>query len=151
MELLSTIGIPLLVAVVVVVGFIGVYYLSTGIMPGAKSIVTDPPLENGMDENSSKFMFFYTPWCPSCKKAQQPWASMKELVSNSKYKYGGKSVAFEEVNCDADKGKAALYKINAYPTFKVETNMKVYEMSGQPTVDNFRKFLKQVLGPEKAM
>lgn len=145
------IGIPLLVAVVVVVGFIGVYYLSTGIMPGAKSIITNPPVENGMDENSSKFMFFYTPWCPWCKKAQQPWASMKELVKNSKYTYGGKTVAFEEVNCDADKGKATLYKINAYPAFKVETNMNVYEMSGQPTVDNFRRFLKQVLGPEKAM
>jgi thiol-disulfide isomerase/thioredoxin len=151
MDFLSTIGIPLLVALVVVGIFIGIYYLATGIMPGARTIVTDPPVENGMDENSSKFMFFYTPWCPWCKKAQQPWSSMKELIKNSKYKYGGKSVAFEEVNCDSDKGKSALYKIAAYPTFKVETNMKVYEMTGQPTTQNFRKFLKQVLGSEKAM
>jgi hypothetical protein len=57
----------------------------------------------------------------------------------------------EEVNCDGDKGKAALYKITADPTFKVETNMKVFEFSGNPTVNNFRAFLKEVLGPEKAM
>jgi len=151
MELLSTVGIPFAIALAVVVGFVGIYYLITGIMPGSRTIITSPPIENAVDENSAKFMFFYTPWCPWCKKAQQPWASMKELLKNSKYSYGSKTVSLEEVNCDGDKGKAALYKITGYPTFKVETNMKVFEFSGQPTVKNFRAFLTEVLGPEKAM
>jgi thiol-disulfide isomerase/thioredoxin len=151
MELLSTVGIPFAVALVVVAVFIGLYYLITGILPGSRTIVTTPPVENSMDETQAKFMFFYTPWCPWCKKAQQPWASMKEILKNSHYTYGGKTVFMEEVNCDGDKGKAALYKITGYPTFKVETSMKVYEFSGKPTTNNFRAFLKEVLGPEKAM
>jgi len=148
---ISTIGIAFGVSVVVVLLVIVIYYFTRGIMPGSRTIVTSPPLENSMDENQSKFMFFYTPWCPWCKKAQQPWASLKELISNSNYTYGGKKVVFEEINCDSDKGKATLYKITGYPTFKVETNMKVFEFSGKPTVKNFRSFLKEVLGPEKAM
>ena len=150
MELLSTVGIPFAIALAVVVGFVGIYYLITGIVPGSRTIVTTPPIENDMDENAAKFMFFYTPWCPWCKKAQQPWASMKELLKNSHYTYGSKTVSMEEVNCDGDKGKAALYKITGYPTFKVETNSKVFEFSGTPTVKNFRAFLTEVLGPEKA-
>ena len=148
---MNSIGIPLVVSLVVVIGFIGIYYLVTGIMPGARTIETTPPVENGMDESQAKFMFFYTPWCPWCKKAQQPWASFKEMLKNSHYMYGGKKVVLEDINCDSDKGKSALYKITAYPTFKVETNMKVFEMSGKPTVENFRNFLKQVLGAEKAL
>jgi thiol-disulfide isomerase/thioredoxin len=151
MDLLSSVGIPFIVALVVVIGFIAIYYLVTGLLPGSRLIESTPPVENDMDDNSAKFMFFYTPWCPWCKKAQQPWASMKELLKNSHYSYGGKKVFMQEVNCDSDKGKAALYKITAYPTFKVETKMKVFEMTGNPTVSNFRRFLKEVLGPEKAV
>jgi thiol-disulfide isomerase/thioredoxin len=150
MDLLSTVGIPFIVAVLVVGAFIGIYYLTQGILPGSKTIITDPPVEGAVDPDNAKFMFFYTPWCPWCKKAQQPWASMKELLKNSNYKYGGKNVSLEEINCDGDKGKAALYKINSYPTFKLETDTKVTEFSGKPTVKNFRAFLKQVLGEEKA-
>lgn len=148
---ISTIATAFGVSLVVVLLVIGIYYFTKGILPGSRTIITTPPVENAMDETQAKFMFFYTPWCPWCKKTQQPWASMKELLRNSGYLYGGKKVVLEEVNCDSDKGKAALYKIAAYPTFKVETNMKVFEFSGQPTVKNFRSFLKEVLGPEKAM
>jgi thiol-disulfide isomerase/thioredoxin len=151
MDLISSLGIPFVAALVVVIGSICIYYFVTGIMPGSRTIETTPPVENAMDEGQAKFMFFYTPWCPWCKKAQQPWASLKELLRNSHYMYGGKTVTLEEVNCDSDKGKSALYKIAAYPTFKVETSMKVFEMSGKPTVTNFRNFLKEVLGAEKAI
>jgi thiol-disulfide isomerase/thioredoxin len=151
MDLLNTVGIPFIVALIIVGAFIGIYYYRTGILPGSKTIIMDPPIEGAVDADNAKFMFFYTPWCPWCKKAQQPWASMKELLKNSRYTYGGKNVSLEEINCDGDKGKAALYKINSYPTFKVETDKKVTEFSGQPTTKNFRDFLTDVLGPEKAM
>ena len=150
MDVLSSVGIPFVVALVVVVAFIVIYYLVKGVLPGAKTIVTDPPVEGAVDENNAKFMFFYTPWCPWCKKSQQPWASLKQFIANSNYKYGGKNVTLEEINCDSDKGKAALYKIVGYPTFKVETDTKVTEFDAKPTVKNFRRFLKQVLGEEKA-
>ena len=58
---------------------------------------------------------------------------------------------FEEINCEADRGKAALYQIAAYPTFKLETPDNLFEMEGRPNADTFRDFLKKSLGPEKVV
>ena len=138
----------LIVSAIVVIGFIGIYYLVTGTPPGARIIEQVPPT-GGLDSNQANFMFFYATWCPHCKTAQQPWHSMKQLVKNSGYTYGGKTVSFEEVNAETDKGKAALYNIQGYPTFKVQTADKLFEMVGKPTTDNFREFLKKALGDEK--
>jgi len=127
----------------------------TGIWPGAKIIqqkpvaqdkpTADTPIEPGI----VKFMFFFASWCPHCKDAEPEVASFKQLIETNNYTYGGHRVIFENVNAYADKGKAALYKITAYPTIKVETADKMYEMSGKPTVANFRAFLVAALGPEK--
>jgi thiol-disulfide isomerase/thioredoxin len=136
------------ISVLVVVIAIGLYYLFTGILPGAK-IVHAPVTE--VDENQAKFIFFYTTWCPHCKKAQQPWASLKEMMKTRQYTYGGKKVVLEEVNAESDKGKAALYKIKAYPTFKLETSDKMYEMLGRPSTSSFRAFLSSSLGTEKVV
>jgi len=144
--------IELLISLVVVALFIGIYYAVTGIPPGAKLIEQRPPLSTtNLDDNQAKFMFFYTTWCPHCKKAQQPVASFKEMVKNRRYRYGNKEIIFEEINAEADKGKSALYQIKAYPTFKLETSDKVYEMLGPPSVEAFRAFLESALGSEKAV
>jgi thiol-disulfide isomerase/thioredoxin len=140
----------LLISLVIVGLFIGIYYAVTGIPPGARIIQQTPPLaSNGVDDTQAKFLFFYTTWCPHCKNAQQPVASLKELIKNRHLTYGGKEIIFEDVNAEADKGKAALYKINAYPTFKLETSDKVYEMIGPPSVSSFQAFLTSALGQEK--
>jgi thiol-disulfide isomerase/thioredoxin len=139
----------LIISAIVVTVCIGVYYLVTGKPPGARVIEQDLPIASGLDENQATFMFFYASWCPHCKDADQPWASLKQIVKNEDYTYGGKRVSFEEINAETNKGKSALYKINAYPTFKVVTDKKVYEMVGKPTVTNLREFLKKALGDEK--
>jgi len=147
----TSIVIAVVIALVVVVGSIYGYYASTGIMPGAKLIVEEPPISNnGIDGDQAKFMFFYTTWCPWSKKAQAPWSSMKELLKNTPKTYGGKSIVFEEINAENDEGKAALYKIQGYPTFKLETSDKVYEMKGKPSVAAFRAFLMSALGQESS-
>lgn len=142
----------LLVSLIVVIVSIGVYYAITGKPPGARVIEQDVPIPaNGLEQNQAKFMFFYTTWCPHCHDAKAPWASFKQMVQNQKYTYGGKEIQFEDINAEADKGRSALYKVTAYPTFKVETNSKVYEMIGKPSSQTFRAFLQSALGPEKAM
>lgn len=133
----------------VVAVFIVAYYMITGIPPGAELIEEAPPVANTLDTNQSKFMFFYTSWCPYCKNADQPWKSLQQYIKNGNLRYGGKSVTFEEINCESDKGKKSLYNIQAYPTFKLETPNKVYVMVGKPSVSNFRAFLQKALGDEK--
>lgn len=140
----------LIISVIVVLVAIFGYYTITGTPPGAKLIEQTPPVDIGLDEGNSKFMFFYATWCPHCKTAKDPWHSLEQLVKNQGLTYGGKTVSFEEVNAEVDKGKSALYNISAYPTFKLQTSSKLYEMVGAPTVTNFREFLKKALGSEKA-
>lgn len=149
---ISNVGITFGITLVVVTAAIVIYYLVWGIMPGASVMsVTEPPMtNNGLEENQAKFMFFYTTWCPWSKKAQQPWASLKEVHKNTPKKYGTTTVVFEEVNAENETGKAALYGIKGYPTFKLETKDKVYEMLGKPSVAAFRAFLITVLGKESS-
>jgi hypothetical protein len=42
-------------------------------------------------------------------------------MENKPQTYGGQKIIFEEIDCEADKAKAALYKISGYPTFKLAT------------------------------
>jgi thiol-disulfide isomerase/thioredoxin len=139
--------VAILIVLIVILGV----HLSTGIWPGAKIIQQRPPASSvTIQPGQAKFLFFYASWCPHCKDAEPIVKSLKQLIQNSNYTYGGHTLTFEDINAYADKGKSALYKIKAYPTFKVETADHLYEMTGAPTVSNFRAFLVSALGPEKS-
>lgn len=140
----------LIVSLIVVLIAIFGYYMFTGTPPGARLVEQTPPVDGGMDDGQAKLMFFYATWCPHCKTAKDPFHSLQQLVKNQGLTYGGHTVSFEEINAEVDKGKTALYNISAYPTFKLQTSDKLYEMVGAPTVANFREFLKKALGDEKA-
>ena len=147
---MSELLISLLVVLIMSVGFVLIYKWRSGIFPASKIIITDPPIEhNGLEPTQAKFMFFYTSWCPHCKTAHSPWNTFKQQLKNNKATYGGNTVLFEEINAEVDVGKTALYKIKAYPTFKVETTKKVIEMKGVPDPLVFDQFLISALGPKK--
>ena len=145
--------IPIIVAVTFI-SFVAVWRLWQGYYPGSKWIVEDPPItHNGLDEKQAKLMFFYTSWCPWSHKAWPPWKSFLQQMKNSPVDYGGKEILFEEINAEADKGKAALYNVREYPTFKLETGEKVFVMQAIPDPITFNAFLESTLGkkgPHKA-
>ncbi len=96
---MSELLISLIVVLIMTVGFVLVYKWSSGIFPGSKIIVTDPPIEHsGLEPSQAKFMFFYTSWCPHCKTAHGPWNSFKQMVKNENVTYGGFKVIFEDIN-----------------------------------------------------
>ena len=142
------------IAIVVVVTFlviVGVWRLYLGYYPGSKWIIEDPPItHNGLDGGQARFMFFYTTWCPWSTKAWGPWKTFKQQLKNNPSLYGGKEIIFEEVNAEADKGKAALYNVKAYPTFKVETTDKVFLLQAVPDPLTFDTFLIGTLGKKTA-
>jgi hypothetical protein len=126
---------------------IAAYRFFVGYYPGSKFIVEDPPVEhNGLDADQARFMFFYTTWCPWSTKAQKPWKAFKQMLENNPVKYGGKTIIFEEINAEADKGKAALYNVKEYPTFKLETKDKVFVLQAIPDPATFEVFLTGTLG-----
>ena len=144
----------ILMTLLVVLGFITVtvflYKWRTGIYPASKLIVTEPPVTvSGLEPQQAKFMFFFSTWCPHCKHADAPWNSFKQQLKTHPATYGGYTVMFEDINAETHMGKASLYKIDAYPTFKVETTKRVVEMKGVPDSLTFDAFLVAALGPKK--
>jgi len=130
---------------------VGTWYYWKGYYPGSSYVIEEPPItRNGLDEGQAKFMFFYTTWCPWSHKAWPKWNSFKQLLKNNPGKYGNHEILFEEINCEADKGKASLYKINGYPTFKLATIEKTYVMQGTPDPLTFDVFLKGTLGEKSS-
>lgn len=150
MGIISNTAIGLVIAIVVVVASIWLYKAATGVMPGAKLVLLPPPTTqpSGMEENTAKFMFFYTTWCPHSRKAEGPWKSFQQILKNTPRKYGNMSITFEDVNAESQTGKAALYGITHYPTFKLQTKDSLYEFVGLPTVNNFRQALINTFGQE---
>ena len=145
---IEQIAIIFLIVAVTVASSIGIYYATTGILPGASIIsVQDAPLATttGLDKDQYKFMFFYAPWCPYSKAAESAWASLKQDYKNSPQTYQNANIIFEDIDGDDQKGKMALYGVTKYPTFKFQVNDKVYEMLGKPTTANFQTFIKTVL------
>jgi thiol-disulfide isomerase/thioredoxin len=144
---MTEILVSLLVVLFVFGGLIGIYYSTTGHFPASKLIIEDPPLEhNGLEPQQARFMFFYTSWCPWCKSAKAPWKSFQQQLKNTPATYGGYTISFEDINAEANKGKASLYGIKAYPTFKLETHDRVVELKAVPDPLNFDAFLVAALG-----
>lgn len=141
--------LEIIMVLVVVVAIIVGYRFSTGIWPGSRVIVQQPPeAAPKVSDTNAKFMFFYTEWCPYSDDAKEPWKSFKQMLKNAPKTYGGKTITLEEIDAEAEVGKAALYKVVEYPTFKLQTSDKIYQMSGKPTVGAFRAFLISALGKE---
>ena len=139
-----------LIGVLISTLIIVIYYSVRGLVPGLptyKGVKSVSP--GGLDPHQATFMFFYTSWCPWCKKAQPAWASFKESLKTNPKTFGGYTISFEEINAENDKGKAALYQVDAYPTYKLQTNDTIYEYKGIPSSDEFRKFLVNALGKEE--
>lgn len=128
--------------------FVALYWAVRGFFPGSRLYEQELPGPNDLDAKTVKFHMFYTNWCPHCKNAKPKWASLEQLMKNQQYTYGGKSVQLNKVNCETDPGQCSRYGADAYPTFKLETNSKLYEYVGPADVQTWRTFLKTALGTE---
>jgi thiol-disulfide isomerase/thioredoxin len=147
---MSEILLSLLIVLVFFTSVVFIYKWTTGIYPASKMIITPPPItHSGLEPQQAKFMFFFTTWCPHCKNAEPAWKSFQQQLKTRPATYGGYTIQFEDINAESNVGKTSLYKVDAYPTFKVETTKRVVEMKGVPDVLIFDAFLVAALGPKK--
>ena len=73
--------------------------------------------------------YFYTTWCPQCKKATPEWKAIQS-ATNGVVK--GKNIIFKEVDCDSDTATADQFNITGYPTIKLIYDDKTYEYDAKP-------------------
>jgi thiol-disulfide isomerase/thioredoxin len=96
------------------------------------------------ENNNTKnvIIYFYTEWCPYCKKSKPQWNDFKDLVELQSYK---DKFTFQEVDCDKETAMADNYKIEGYPTIKFIYNGEVYDYDAKPDSKLLLQFVESII------
>ena len=134
----------LIVAVIFLSVSVYVYknYISPRITPSYvanKEFIDDG--ENVQDE--AELLFFYTDWCPHCKKAKPIWEELKNTYDNNVI--NNTKVAFIDVDCDKEEALADKYQVEGYPTIKLAYKGQVIEYDAKPDLETLKDFLHSTL------
>ena len=116
------------------------------VSPKMKDIyVANQEFTTGGDQaaDSVDIYFFYTTWCPHCKKSMPVWRSFKDEIGDNKIK--GYRVNFLEVDCDKDTDTADKFKVTGYPTIKMVKGNQIIEYDAKPDKDTLMQFLMSSL------
>jgi thiol-disulfide isomerase/thioredoxin len=95
-------------------------------------------------DKTCELYFFYTDWCPHCKKAKPEWQNFKSMYSGGK-KINGYNINFIEIDCEANPEIADKFKVEGYPTIKLVKGNQVIEFDAKPDVKTLEQFLTTVL------
>lgn len=99
--------------------------------------------DESVSTDSADLYFFYTTWCPHCKKALPIWEKFKEKITPTGV--NGVKVNFIEVDCDKDPETAERFNVEGYPTIKLSHNKKVVEYDAKPDIETLNQFLQSSL------
>lgn len=87
-------------------------------------------------------IYFYTNWCPYCKKSRPEWESFKELVKTQAF---ADKVVFKDVDCDADPETANNFNVEGYPTIKIIYKNEVYDYDAKPEASLLLQFVESII------
>ena len=138
------VSIILVVLFIVVAVYVYRNYLSNIITPkyvANKEFI--PESEVAKQNKQADLYFFYTNWCPYCKKALPEWNKLKEKLENGTIK--DYKVKFYEIDCEKNKELAEQQKIEGYPTIKLMVNGQTIEYDAKPNYDTLMQFLNSSL------
>jgi len=105
-------------------------------------VVQGTGTKNGSVKTCELF-YFYTTWCPYCKKARPEWDAFRSEWEGKLKK--GYYITFTEVDCDVDESTAKKYDVKSYPTIKLKCEGQVVEYDARPTKEDLNTFLNTVL------
>jgi len=119
-----------LLVFLVVVAVLGLAYLFYRRRQTAPKKEEDPVCE---------VFYFYTQWCPYCKKARPEWDKFKEPLQRTMR--DGYLLLFTEVDCDANEALANKFEVTTYPTIKCVKDGVVTDYDARPSLATLNQFL----------
>jgi thiol-disulfide isomerase/thioredoxin len=135
------------IALIALFVFLAIWFYRKYVIPSLE--------EDGYKENNEyrgnttggivNLYYFYTEWCPHCKKARPVWNEFKEgygVNGNNIGSYNGMEIMFHEVDCDKEKSLADKFGIKSFPTIKMVYRGTTYEYDARPDVATLRKFVE---------
>lgn len=99
--------------------------------------------KNSLNNEDILIMYFYTDWCPYCKKAEPEWEKFKQYVNNINNTNDYK-IDLVSINCDEKKDIADKYEIDGYPTVKLIYKDTTYDFDAKVTKENLVELLDSV-------
>ena len=94
--------------------------------------------------NKINLYYFYTEWCPYCKKANPVWDDFCKEI-DSKYNNTSYQFNYFKIDCEKNQKMAEKYKVEGYPTIKMEYNKTIYDYNAKPDKNNLLEFVKTVI------
>jgi thiol-disulfide isomerase/thioredoxin len=133
--------ILIIISVVLLLVGLGIYYYTnTETFDTNKNTNTNTELNHTAD-----LMYFFTDWCPHCKKAKPEWAKITEYLDSNKI--NNYNVHCIEYDCSKQTPDIEQlmdkYQIEGYPTIKLRLNGNIKTFDSNITYDNVIDFLKQ--------
>lgn len=136
----------IIVSLVIVFLFTSYWVYTAYVKPSlnASYVANKEYAQKDSNNDTADLYLFFAPWCPHCKTARPVWNKFKENIATSGHSSGVK-INFIEVDCDKDKSTADRFKVEGYPTIKLNYNNKIVEYDAKPDVDTLQQFLDQTL------
>lgn len=107
-----------------------------------KFVLNKEFVNKNMNNDNPTIIYFYTEWCPYCKKSRPEWNSFKQLVELQSFK---ETLTLKEVDCDKNPEIADNYKIEGYPTIKLIYNGEVYDYDAKPESKTLLQFVQSII------
>ena len=122
---------------------------------GRDSSESTPDGTPNTSEKTMSMWYFYTDWCPYCKKAKPEWDKLKSYYPDSTAQENGYGINFEEVNGETGANQVKWFEqtylkdsnkkeIDGYPSIYLIKDSEVYEYEATPTIATFQEFIRQV-------
>ena len=93
------------------------------------------------EENDVLIIYFFTEWCPYCKKAKPEWDKFQEYVKNVNNTNDYK-INLLTIDCDKKPEMANKYNVEGYPTIKLIHKGKTYDYDAKPDKQHLVDFLE---------
>jgi thiol-disulfide isomerase/thioredoxin len=105
------------------------------------------PSDSSDSSKNAELLFFYTDWCPWCKRSKPEWEEMRTEYEGKTI--NGYVVKFKEIDCTNETEETERlidkYKIEGYPTLKLLKDGNVIEFDAKVSKENMVEFLNTML------
>ena len=112
--------------------------------PGGPDMPDHDPDNPDIDPGElAELMFFCVKWCPHCKKAEPEWNKLVKKFDGKKVNKS--TIFFKKIDCEDSEALADQYKIQGYPTIKLEKGDQIIEYNAKPNAETLEEFLRSQL------
>jgi len=92
--------------------------------------------------NVAEFYYFYTEWCPHCKKSRPVINKLIDHLKLKKNIINNVEIVVHLIDCEKQTEIADSFNVESYPTIKIAYQDNIIEYDAKPEFDNLLEFIQ---------